>query len=204
MPEKVEHLKHFYRKRIEASLVVTLAIIIIFFQVTPKIIKREPYELPPVNFTFQIEDIPATRQRYGRRPPPRPVVPVPSEDPDLPDDYTIDETIFDWKAGDSPEGIMGVTSGRQDTIPARPVVQVLPEYPKTLQKQGIKGIVKALLWVNEEGTVEEVVISENTTGSEDCADLAEQAAKKNSYLPARIGNKKVASWVSCIYTFKPE
>ena len=141
--------------------------------------------------------------RRGMRPQ-KPVVPVPSEDPDVPMDATIEETTIDWNFGDSPYGAAGLTIGRQDTIPPRPIMQVLPEYPKELQKQNVRGTVKLMLWINANGQVEEAVVTENKTDSEECAQAALKAAKKNTYAPAAIGKNKVAAWVACIYSFRPE
>ena len=206
MSKEFEKLKLTYPKTIEKSLIISLAFLIILLHIFPKTFEQRRQELPPISFKFEIEEIPATKQsiRRGQQPPPRPVIPIASEDPDIPQDATIDETIFDWNAGDAYGGNSGLTAGRNDTIPPRPVVQVLPEYPKELQKQHIKGTVKVMLYVIESGRVQEAVVTENSTGSNACADAALVAAKKSSYLPATIDNKKVASWVSCYYTFKPE
>ena len=145
-------------------------------------------------------------QQYVRRGvrPQKPVIPVPSEDPDVPLDATIDETNFDWDFGDSQFGNAGLTAGAQDTIPPRPIVQVLPDYPRALQKQNVRGMVKLMLWINVHGRVEEAVVVENKTGSEPCAQAALKAARDNTYLPAKIDNKAIATWVVCTYTFKPE
>ena len=89
-------------------------------------------------------------------------------------------------------------------IPPRPIVQVLPEYPKELQKQHVRGIVKVMLYVNEKGEIEEAVVSENTTNNEACAQAALSAARKSTYLPASAGGQKVATWVSCTYSFEPD
>jgi TonB family protein len=169
-------------------------------------VEQKATELPPLDFKFEIEEIPVTEQRVrrGRRPPQKPVIPVASEDPDIPPDATIDETLLDWEAGDDIAGQSGITSGSNDMIPPRPIVQVLPEYPKELQKQNVRGIVKVRLYVNEKGEIEEAVISENTTNSEACAEAALAAAKKSTYLPASAGGEKIATWVTCTYSFEPD
>ncbi|MBN1560581.1 TonB family protein [candidate division KSB1 bacterium] len=206
MHKQFEKSKLAYQKTIEKSLVISLAFLVILLHIFPKSFERKAALLPPVSFTFEIEEIPVTKQsvRRGYRPPQKPVIPVASEDPDIPKDATIDETILDWNAGDARAGMSGLTVGRTDTIPPRPLVQVLPEYPKLLQKQNVRGSVKVMLYVDEEGRVQEAVVTENSTGSSACSDAALVAAKKSIYLPATIGRKKVAAWVSCTYTFSPE
>lgn len=205
MEKEFQQFKLTYRKTIEKSLVISLAFLLLLLHILPKTVelrKREPAAVP---FQFKLEKVPLTQQqvRRGVRPQ-KPVIPVPSEDPDVPLDATIDETNFDWDFGDSPLGNAGLTAGAQDTIPPRPIVQVLPEYPRALQKQNIRGTVKLMLWINVHGRVEETVVVENNTGSEPCAQAALKAARNNTYLPAKIDNKAVATWVACTYTFKPQ
>ena len=78
------------------------------------------------------------------------MIPIASEDPDIPQDVTIDETMIDWNAGDARTGNSGLTVGRTDTIPPRPIVQVLPEYPPGLQREAV---VKIRFWVLPDGRV---------------------------------------------------
>jgi TonB family protein len=206
MTKEFEKQKLSYRKRIEKSLIISLAFLIVLLHVFPKVFEHEPREREPLPFTFEIEEIPVTKQtiRRGQQPPKKPVIPVASEDPCIPEDLTIDETVIDWNAGDALFGNSGLTVGRLDAIPPRPIVQVLPEYPKELQKQNVRGIVKVMIYVSERGQVREAVVTENSTGHDACSRAALNAAKKSSYLPALIGKKKVATWVSCTYSFNPD
>ncbi len=206
MSKEFEKDKLTYQKTIEKSLIISLAFLIILVHLFPKNVVLEPKDLPPLPFVFEVEDIPATQQmvRRGSQPPQRPVIPVASEDPDIPMDATIDETLLDWNAGDNLYGNSGFTAGKADTIPPRPIVQVLPDYPKELQKQNVRGTVKVMLYVNESGSVQEAVVTENTTNNEICADAALEAAKKSSYIPASIGEEKVGAWVASVYSFQPD
>ncbi len=205
MKRRLTYLRNSYRETIRIALVGALAFLLLLLHIFPKNVERVPKEIPPLDFKFTIEDIPATRQtvRKGRTPPPRPVVPVPSEYPEVPRNLTIDETVFNYDFGDSPIGQSGLTAGKGDTIPPRPVVQVLPEYPKELQKQNVRGIVRVMLWINEQGKVAKSVVVENTTNSQVCAEEALDAARRSSYIPATIGGEKVGAWVSTTYSFKP-
>jgi TonB family protein len=206
MSKEFQKDKLLYQKTIEKSLVFSLAFLIALVHIFPKTVELKKKELPPLDIVITVEDVPVTRQmvRRGVRPPKRPVIPVASEDPDVPMDATIDETLLDWNAGDHMFGNAGLTAGKLDTIPPRPLVQVLPEYPKELQKKNVRGTVKVMLYIDEKGRVQEAVVADNTTNSRMCADAALEAAKKSTYRPASIGNEKVATWVACIYTFKPD
>ena len=156
--------------------------------------------------SFKIEEIPITRQtlRRGRPAPQRPVIPLPVEEPSVPEDATIDETEIQWERGDSPFGMSGLTTGRADTIPPRPLVQVMPEYPEMLRRQNVSGSVRLLIKISTTGSVLNVVVSKNTTGSQLCANAAVDAAERSRYLPAQYADERIAMWTSCVFSFKPD
>ncbi len=193
-----------HRIHIEKAIIVSLLLIIMLFHAFPKKLEIEYKEPERVVLSLKIEDIPATEQkvRRGYPAPTRPALPVPSENPLFPEDDTIDETDINWKLGDSPYGTGGITIGKIDTIPPRPLVQVVPEYSKELQREKIEGNVKLLIKIDESGKVIDVVVSANTTKSEICKNAAVDAAYKSRYIPAIADNKKIPMWTTCIYSFK--
>ncbi len=199
---KIEH--RFYYLRLNQAIALILFIFIIFFHIMPKKFKHVPRKPQVIKFDFVFADIPVTTQhvRRGKPRPERPVIPVPSEDPQFPDDETIDETNVIWDLGDSPDGNAGLTIGAPDTIPPRPLVQVLPEYPKNLQKQKVGGNVKLLIKIDHTGKVIDVVVSKNTTGNQDCQLAAVSAAYKSKYLPAKANAKSIEMWTTCEYSFE--
>ena len=199
---KLYQLSH--RIHIEKAIIISLLLIIILFHSFPKRINVKYKEPERVVLSLKIDDIPATEQkiRRGQPAPTRPVIPVPSEEPLFPENDTIDETIINWKLGDSPFGTSGITIGKVDTIPPRPLVQVLPEYSEELQKKKIEGNVKLLIKIDESGKVINVVVSTNTTQSEICKNAAIEAAYKSKYIPAMADNKNISMWTTCIYRFE--
>ncbi|RMF58816.1 MAG: TonB family protein, partial [Calditrichaeota bacterium] len=68
-------------------------------------------------------------------------------------------------------------------------------------KKGVHGVVKLSIHVDEKGRVTEVVVVENTTGSEKCAQAAVDAAYGSRFYPAKEGNKAVSFWISQPYRF---
>jgi len=206
MTKKNKQFKERYRLRLEKSLVVVLFVLIIFFQSLPKWnwnSKKNTSE--KVEFRFQVDQIPMTEQkvRRGSRPPKKPVIPIESEEPDVPENLTIDETDVDLDYGESIFGNASITQGKTDTIPARPIVQVLPKYPKELREQGISGTVKLWVMVDTTGKVVDAVVSRNDTGSKACAEAAIEAARKTTYKPARADGEPIKIWTTCIYRFEP-
>ncbi len=187
----------------ELSLVTALALLILFFHALPKRFSSTPPPIPPVVFRFTLEEIPMTRwEPRGARRPQRPAVPIASEEPDLPQDAVL-EASETTSAGGGLGPLTAPAPTAQDTIPPRPLVQVLPEYPKELQRLNVRGVVRLMLWVNDRGIVEQAVVKENTTGSDACEAAALSAAQKSVFQPGMIDRRPTAMWFTCSYSFKP-
>lgn len=189
-----------YQILLEKSTLLALFLVIILFLIFPKIKVAKPVKIEGIGSALTIEDIPITRQGTLRKPPPRPLVPIPSEDDMIPDDVTIDDTELTFESFSLSSG-SGATLGQIDIFQPRPIFEVIPEYSEDLQKKGIEGVVKLHLHIDETGRVIDVVILENTTASSDCAKAAKQAALKGRYIPAKKDGKPADLWISRTYTF---
>jgi TonB family protein len=194
-----------YIHRIQSTLIVTLLSLIILFMFGPKRFKSKPAEIPSISIKIKVEEIPATKQivRRGRNIPVKPAIPIPVEDPRVPEDAVIDETTIQWDAGDSPLGMSGLTIAQADTIPPRPILQVMPEYPESDRKRKISGKVRLEVKVGPSGSVEQVVVTKNSTGSILCEQAAIQAAYQSKYSPGKKGDETLTMWTSCEYGFEP-
>ncbi|MFQ5706443.1 MAG: TonB family protein [bacterium] len=193
-------LKQAYATNLKKSLILVLLLFIALVNISPKIpVKTENVNAPHVVLT--IEDIPITRQAFRRPPPPKPQIPVPSEDESIPEDETIVETTLKYTNvfDNLPEGTIGPVGLK--ITPPRPIAWVFPEYPKDMKKKGIRGEVKLSIHITEKGNVSEVVVLENTTGSKACADAAVSAAYGSRFSPAREGNKPINFWITQPYRF---
>jgi len=189
-----------YRTNIEKSLTITLFIIIIIFILFPTF-NFEYNEEKVVHLNIIVEDIPITKQGAYRPPPSKPAVPIPAEDESIPEDETIEVTNLDFKLSlpASPGGYEGF--GVSSYVPPRPIAEVIPEYPKEDYKNGVTGVVKLHININSQGNVIEVIVLENTTNSELCAESAQKAASQCLYIPARSGNSHVSCWTTRLITF---
>jgi len=174
------------------------------FLIFPRIKVEKPSKIKGIGTAITIEDIPITRQGPARKPPPRPVVPISSEDDIIPDDVTIDATELTFENFSlSP----GSGSGTEPTLEPinifqpRPIFEVIPEYSEELQKKGVEGVIKLHLHIDQTGQVVDVIVLENTTGSSVCANAAEEAALKGRYIPAKKDGKPTDFWISRTYTF---
>lgn len=184
---------------IKKALVVTLVFFSLLVAISPRI-KLSVEEVVPPNIIIHVENIPITRQTRMKPPPKKPTVPVPSEDETIPEDVTIEETtlkytnIFD----DSP-GVPGMTG--TNITPPKPIAWVFPEYPKEEKKKGVQGVVKLSIHIDDKGKVVEVIVLDNTTNSEKCAQAAVDAAYGSRFRPAKEGNRAVKFWITQPYRF---
>jgi TonB family protein len=190
-----------YRLRFEKSLALALALLIVCFHAFPRF-KFRTTSPGRVNIELAVESVPITHQGGRPTPPPRPVVPVPVDDPAVPEDATIEVTELDFAIWPyNPEGNGGPVGGHARIVPPRPIAEVFPEYPESARKKGLKGIVKLSLFVDVLGGVTEVVVISNSTGSDECAQEAIKAARASRFLPARQQGRAVATWMMREYGF---
>jgi TonB family protein len=189
-----------YQIILEKSTALALVLVIILFVLFPKIKVGKTIMVEGIGTVLTVEDIPITRQGTPRKPPPRPVVPIPSEDDLIPDDVTIEDTELTYESFSLSSGT-GVPLGQINIFQPRPIFEVIPEYSEDLQKKGIEGAVKLHLHIDRTGRVINVVVLENTTGSSVCANAAKEAALKGRYIPAKKDGKPTDLWISRTYTF---
>jgi TonB family protein len=189
-----------YQIILEKSTALALVLVIILFVLFPKIKVGKTIMVEGIGTVLTVEDIPITRQGTPRKPPPRPVVPIPSEDDLIPDDVTIEDTELTYESFSLSSG-SGVPLGQINIFQPRPIFEVIPEYSEDLQKKGIEGAVKLHLHIDRTGRVINVVVLENTTGSSVCANAAKEAALKGRYIPAKKDGKPTDLWISRTYTF---
>ncbi|TKJ39717.1 hypothetical protein CEE37_10585 [candidate division LCP-89 bacterium B3_LCP] len=88
-----------YPKIIEASLVVVLLLMTLTF-ISSKQMAITAKKAKVEEVIIKVEDIPITHQIKRPPPPARPTIPIESDDADIEDDMTIDDT--DWDLGDEP------------------------------------------------------------------------------------------------------
>ncbi len=189
-----------YQKSVRISAIVALLLTIAIFQLFPRIDWGEKEEPVVLISSIQVENIPITKQGRRKPPPPKPAVPIPSEDELIPEDITIEETELDLNVYSKIPGA-GPIPGAPVVFQPRPIYEVIPEYPAELQKKGVQGIVKLHIHINKLGRVDQVIVLENTTGSPLCARAAKEAALQGRYVPAKSKGKPTDIWITRTYTF---
>ncbi|MDZ7331156.1 MAG: energy transducer TonB [candidate division KSB1 bacterium] len=199
-----------YRKVIEASLAIALAICIVLFQA----FKR--FERPQTVKKFEaakIEtiEVPQTQQEKIAPPPSRPAIPIESESEDIPDDVTIDATEINFEEIPPPPPPPPVEDETATFFvaydePPMPIggfeaIQKKLVYPEIARKAGIEGQVTVYAHINEKGEVIDTKILV-PLGNSGCNEAAVAAIKAVRWKPAKQRDKPVAVWVSIPVRFK--
>ena len=136
-------------------------------------------------------DIPQTQQ-------------IESEDEDLADDLTIEETdLSDFEAWDAPPP---PPSGPQVKFipyddPPVPLTPIRPKYPEIAQEAGIEGTVFIQAFIDRQGRVIETTIIKGipNTGLDEAAI---EAIRKTRFRPARQRERAVGVWISIPVNFR--
>ena len=149
-------------------------------------------------------EIPETQQFETPPHPARPSIPIESEDEDLADDLTIEETDLDnfdaWDAPPPPP------SGPQFKFipyddPPRPITPIKPVYPDIAQEAGIEGQVLVQCFIDEKGKVKETIVVKGIPNT-GLNESAVQALRKTRFRPAKQRERPVGVWITIPINFK--
>ena len=196
-------LKFKYPVVIRSAMLLSVILLILTFLVYPRylgLIELEDVELQEII----IENIPQTQQIEKPPPPARPSVPVESEDEDIADDLTIEETDLDsfeaWDAPPPPPDGPRVKFIPYDD-PPQPLSSIRPVYPEIAQEAGIEGTVVVQVFVDLKGRVQDTLVLKGipNTGLDEAAVAA---IKKTRFRPARQRERAVGVWISIPVNFR--
>ena len=209
------NLRLTYRKILWTCFGISLLLHVVLFVAFPEF-RPKAYAKSQAPIVLQLEEIPETKQERRPPPPPRPVVPIATDNPDVPDDVTIEDTDLNLDALDDlppPPPLIETEVGEIDLeeeedevvelwkVEKQPVPtkRVVPEYPDIARKANISGKVFVYALVNKEGKVEQIG---KITGPEVFHEAAKAAALQWEFEPAIQNDKPVKVWVSLPFTFK--
>ena len=196
-------IKYKYPITIRLATLSSLMILIFSFLIYPRylgLLELENVELQEI----LIENIPQTQQIERPPPPARPSVPVESEDEDIADDLTIEETDLDnfeaWDAPPPPPEGPRVKFIPYDD-PPQPLSQIRPVYPEIAQEAGIEGTVVVQVFIDLRGRVKDTIILKGipNTGLDEAAI---SAIRKTRFRPARQRERPVGVWISIPVNFR--
>ena len=119
---------------------------------------------------IQVDDIPETRQIHRPSSPPRPAVPIETEDADVPDDVTIESTDLglddvSLNPPSLPTAVVSEAVLEEDPIEYwavedKPAIteQVAPRYPEVARKSRIQGTILVRVLIGVDGKVKRAEI----------------------------------------------
>jgi len=103
-----------------------------------------------------------------------------------------------WGIG---KGEGGVGLAPVVVVQPRPIFETVPEYPQSARKKNIQGAIELNVKVDATGKVVNVVVLENTTQDEACAQSAIAAAYRTRFRPAQTQVGPDTAWVVRRYRF---
>jgi TonB family protein len=193
MPKTINEHDQYFLDILKISLMISLGILILVFYIFPKFTGITEVSRQKINIKLFVSDIPQTRQLHtSRMPPPKPtgVIPIVGDEDEFPEEISVQRDLG-ISAGDP------LAAGIPPEIAAKPLLEVYPNVSGVT----CKGYVKLLLLVNKVGRAEIIEVLENSTRAEQCKKLAIEAAKKSRWIPAKVNEKSVDSWVTKTYKF---
>ncbi|MBO8131222.1 MAG: energy transducer TonB [Candidatus Marinimicrobia bacterium] len=206
-------LKLRYKLIIRTGFVISLGLIIVLFAAIPKTGPKRSIN-KEVKIYVETEEIPETQQQIESAPPPsRPSIPIESEDENLSEDITIEETtdLDKYEVWDTPPPPPSEEQDKRYIFipydePPEPIggysaIQRNVVYPEIAREAGIEGTVVVRAFVNEFGIVTDCIVMKGipNTGLDEAA---VNAIKKTRFKPAKQRDRNVGVWISIPVVFK--
>ena len=192
-----------YRKVLEASSSIALLILIVgFFSFKTFDTSMELPDKPDI--TIETVEIPPTQQIQKPPAPSRPSIPIESDDDDILDDVTIEETEVKFEPL---EELAPPPPPEEDevfeffAVSEKPVIthKETPVYPDLARKAGIEGVVVVTVTIGKTGRVEDARIFKSLPMLDEAALMA---AKKCVFKPAKQRDKFVKVKMNIPFKFK--
>jgi len=202
---RVDPLLEHYPVRIrEVTLGVILGISILFY-IFPRFLGEANKVATTIQQEIETFDIPQTEQIKLPEPPPRPSIPVASEDEFFDEDITIDDTDMenfdDWEAPQN-DGMKFEYIARE-VEPSAFVgfrVEDFVEYPELAKEAGIEGRVIIAAFISKKGIPKNIYLVKGVFESLDQAAL--DAVRQSRWNPAKQQGKRIGVWVNIPVSFK--
>ena len=191
---------------------VVACIIIIFIALSayifPRFLDSGIKNINAKNENFEAIDVPPPTSQIERiKPPPRPSVPVASEDEDFDMEISIQDTNVDNFEEYEPPSFgsdLEIVELYLVSDPPKPrkgfEVEKFLDYPELAREMQQEGTVFIRALINKKGRVIETSISRGVIDILD--EAAEAAVKKSIWTPAKQNTKRVVVWISIPVKFK--
>jgi len=197
-----------HRKFLEIGAIMVLGFFVIILYAFPKFVVRE---IEQEEYVAPIEniEIPPETQQFDKPPPPaRPSIPIESEDEEIDEDFTIEETdLEDFEMLDEPPPppesnvIFIAYDEPPEPMGGYAAIQKAVIYPEIAREAGIEGTVIVQATIGKDGRVQETVILKGIpkTGLDEAA---MDAIKTIKWKPAYQRDKPVTVRISVPVVFR--
>ncbi len=198
------------RKTFEYCMVLSLLVHLGLF-LAFKNFEGDELDFENVQKIIEVEDIPETEQIKRPPPPTAPALPVESEDEDLLEDITIDETdLVNFTQFSAPPPPPVAEEEIPDFLPLEDQPQIIGGlsaiqrkvvYPALAKKAGVEGLVQIKVLVSEEGVPIDFQVL-RSLGSSGCDEASINAIKTVRFVPAKQRGRPVKFWMSIPIRFQ--
>jgi len=206
-------LKRKYKRILEISFIISLALLIVAFKFFPKF-EQEIAQLDGPQELLQVEDVEHTSQEAAPPPPPKPPIPIEAPSDDVLEDIEISETELDVDAiveapppppevdeDDDGEPVFFVAVEEQPSpIGGIEAIQKRIIYPEIAKRAGVQGRVYVKAFVDEKGNVVKCDVLKGIGAG--CDEAAVAAVMKTKFKPGRQRGKPVKVQVSIPIIFR--
>ena len=197
-----------HRKYLEIGAIIVLTLFTAVLFAIPKFTVEEIEEQAYVAPIENIEIPPETQQIENQPPPARPSIPIESEDEDIDEDFTIEETdLEDFEILDEPPPppesnvIFIAYDEPPEPMGGYAAIQKAVVYPEIAREAGIEGTVIVQATIGKDGRVKETIILKGIpkTGLDEAA---MDAIKTIKWKPAYQRDKPVTVRISVPVVFR--
>jgi len=192
-----------YKKVLEVSVLAALVLMVGTFYAFKKFdIAIELPESPDIK--IEVMQIPPTQQIQRPPAPPKPAIPIESEDDDLLDDVTIEETVFEFgDVDDAPPPPPPEEDEVYEFFAVSEKPQIIkkevPVYPDLARRAQIEGKVVVTVTIDKQGNVEKADIFKSVPMLDEAAIAAAMRCK---FKPAKQRDKFVKVKMNIPFDFK--
>jgi protein TonB len=196
-------LKLKYHTYLEAGLVISLVIMILFFYSFKKFETSVVLPSDP-DITIETIEIPQTIQFQRPPAPAKPSIPVETEDEDILDDVTIEEQTVDFTPLEElpppPEADVEEIF-EFFAVSEKPEImhKETPKFPDLAKRAGIEGTVVVTVTIGKDGKVENANVFRSIPMLDEAA---VEAARKCTFKPAKQRDKFVKVKMNIPFQFK--
>jgi len=205
-------LRRQYKKIMEISFVISLALLILAFKFFPNIKESKVIEQAPQQL-INLQDIQQTRQETRPPPPPKPEIPIAVPSEDVLNDITLQSTELNQNANVAPPPPPKEEKASSEEPQYFVAVENMPEpiggiaaiqskivYPEIAKRAGVEGTVYIKAYVNKKGIVTKAVVLKGIGAG--CDKEALKAVEETKFKPGSQRGKPVNVMVSIPVVFK--